>query len=75
MVCLQVSHEELRYEMKRSIFCPIIPGDTQSSRRLTEVMLSGCIPVFLGPPWHSMPLAKELHYQDFALFFSVDSLA
>ena len=43
-------------EMLDSRFCLVLVGDTQSSRRRTEVMLTGCIPVFVGPPWHALPL-------------------
>ncbi len=41
------------------------------SRRLTEAVLHGCIPVFIGPPWHSQPFVQELDYSLFSLFFHV----
>ncbi len=44
------------------------------SRRLTEAVLHGCIPVFIGPPWHSQPFVPELDYSLFSLFFSVKNL-
>ena len=46
------AHEDLRHNMQRSVFCLVLQGDTASSRRLTETVLAGCIPVFLGPPTH-----------------------
>ena len=56
----QVPYGEVLLEMRRSVFCFVLPGDTASSRRLTDAMLSGCIPVFLGAPWHAMPFAGEV---------------
>ena len=60
--------------MQRSTFCLLPPGETASSRRLTDVVLSGCIPVFIGPPWHAMPLARHLNYTAFAVFVNVHSM-
>ncbi len=51
-------HRQLLENMTHSIFCLIIPGNSQSSQRLTEAFLTGCIPVFVGPPWHSLPLTQ-----------------
>merc|ERR1719221_2145774 len=34
--------------MSDSKFCLVIEGDTPSSRRLFDAMLSGCIPVIIG---------------------------
>lgn len=34
-------------------------------------MLYGCIPVFIGPPWHSLPFFQELEYPTFSLFYHV----
>ena len=69
---MQVPYQQLMSEMKQSVFCFLLPGDTTSSRRLSDIMISGCIPVFLGKPWHSMPFASTLNYKDFALFFQLD---
>ncbi len=71
-LCLQDNHHALQGVMQRSLFCLVIPGDTASSRRLTETVLAGCIPVFVGPPWHSMPLAFRLDYSRFALFIELE---
>ena len=46
--------------MADSAFCLILPGNSQSSQRLTEAFLTGCIPVFIGPPWHSLPLTQKV---------------
>lgn len=73
-VLVQDNHDALRGVMQRSLFCLVIPGDTASSRRLTEIVLAGCIPVFVGPPWHSMPLAAWLDYSKFALFVELGQL-
>ncbi len=37
-------------KMRRSVFCLVLPGDAQSTRRLSEIFLAGCVPVFIGPP-------------------------
>ena len=65
------AHAVLAAEMRRSTFCPVVAGDTASSARLTEVVLAGCIPVFIGEPWHSMPLAGDVDYPSFALFLEI----
>lgn len=49
--------------MARSVFCPVPASNTQSSRRLSEAMLTGCIPVFIGEPFHSLPLAADVDYK------------
>lgn len=54
-----------------SRFCLVLPGDSQSSRRLTDVIISGCVPVFVGPPFHTLPFLPLLKYEDMALFFHV----
>jgi hypothetical protein len=69
----QVIYKQLMQELLQSTFCFVLPGDTASSRRLSDIMLAGCIPVFLGKPWHSMPFAEDLPYADFALFFQLDA--
>ncbi|KAL4442429.1 hypothetical protein ABPG77_005013 [Micractinium sp. CCAP 211/92] len=66
-----MAHDRLTAAMSRSVFCPILPSNTQSSRRLTEAMLTGCIPVFVGEPFHTLPLAADVDYKSFALFVNV----
>ena len=69
----QVSYSQVMLQMRRTVFCFLLPGDTPSSRRLSDIMIAGCIPVFLGAPWHAMPFADEIQYADFALFFRLDA--
>ncbi len=61
-------YEDLMVAMQRATFCLMPPGETASSRRLTDAVLAGCLPVFIGPPWHEMPLAGPLNYSAFAVF-------
>ena len=60
-------------ELQGSRFCLVLPGDTPSSSRLSEIMLAGCIPVFAGPPWVLLPLLPAVPYQRVALFFRMSS--
>jgi len=46
--------------MRSATFCPAFPGDAASTRRLSEMFLAGCIPVFVGPPYHSMPFSETM---------------
>jgi len=41
--------------IKNSQYCLVLAGDTPSSRRLFDAMISGCIPIFIGRKY-SMPL-------------------
>jgi len=54
--------------LHESIFCLVLAGDSPSSRRLSEVILNGCVPVFIGPPWHTLPLRHIVPYHDFSVF-------
>ena len=47
--------------MQNSQFCLILQGDTPSSRRLFDAIVSGCIPVFTGPKY-SMPFENLIPY-------------
>ena len=55
----QTTHEKQMELYLTSRFCLMLPGDSQTSRRLPEAVMAGCVPVFLGPPFHSMPLANQ----------------
>ena len=59
--------------MTSTLFCLVLPGDSASARRTSEIFMAGCIPVFLGPPYGSMPLAGEggIDYKASSLFFNV----
>ena len=66
-------HSQLLLEMASSTFCLVIAGDTPSSRRLSEIIATGCIPVFAGQPWHTLPLSTAVNYSAFALFVRFSS--
>lgn len=66
-----ISHRESEERLARSVYCPVLAGDTQASARLTEVVLAGCLPVFVGPPWHTMPLIDEIDYRTFGTFIRI----
>lgn len=69
-----VPHAEAWEAMRSSLFCPVIAGDTQSSMRLSEIILAGCIPVFFGPPFHTLPLADVITYSEFSVFIYLSPL-
>jgi Exostosin family len=69
------SHSQLLATLFRSVFCPVIPGDSQTSQHLTERYIAGCIPVFVGPPYHTMPFEKEVDYASSAVFLNVTDSA
>ena len=64
-------HSEVMQGYRRSRFCPIVSSNVQSSRRLGEVVLSGCIPVFIGPPFHSLPLQLDVDYKAMGIFINI----
>jgi len=66
-----VPHAQLMEIYRHTTFCPIIPSNVQSSRRLTEVILSGCIPVFMGPPFHTLPLGDHVDWEAAAVFLDI----
>lgn len=64
-------HLEVMQGYRRSRFCPVLPSNVQSSRRLSEVILSGCIPVFIGPPFHTLPLQLDVDYKSMGIFINI----
>ena len=46
---------ELLRDMAQAQFCLVMPGNGQSSGHLADAFFAGCIPVFLGPPFHTLP--------------------
>lgn len=34
-------------------------------------MMAGCLPVFLGPPYHTMTFHQEVDYKAIGLFYNV----
>lgn len=69
-----VAYTKLQGLLAQSRFCPVLAGDTPSSRRLTDVILAGCIPVFIGPAWHAFPMLPYVKYEDFSVFIRVKEL-
>ncbi len=66
----QLSHAEAMNKYQTSTFCLVLAGDAPSSRRATEVILHGCLPVYVGPPfnrwavwmsWHAGIAYNSLH--------------
>ena len=47
---------DLLADMANSQFCLVMPGNVQSSGHLADAFFTGCIPVFLGPPFHTLPI-------------------
>lgn len=78
--CLEdeVGHAELLEvaasygEMRHAIFCLMLPGQDQATSAVAEAFLSGCIPVFVGRPWHAIPFAHTVAYNTSAFFFKVE---
>ncbi len=62
---------EIIHSMRRSTFCPVLASGTQASRALPSAALTGCIPVFFGPPFHALPFAGDIDYRNIAVFFNI----
>ena len=59
-------------KMRSSRYCGILPAaDRQSTIELPLAIQSGCIPVFLGPPFHSMQMVPDLDYSKMAVFVNL----
>lgn len=58
--------------MRSSRYCGILPAaDRQTTIELPLAIHAGCIPVFLGPPFHSMPMALDVEYSKIAVFIHI----
>lgn len=57
--------------MRSSKFCLHPAGDTPSSCRLFDAIVSHCVPVIISDHIE-LPFESELDYSEFSLFFSVD---
>ncbi|KAL6771373.1 hypothetical protein ACKKBG_A26110 [Auxenochlorella protothecoides x Auxenochlorella symbiontica] len=64
-------HAEVLARMRDSRFCLVLAGDKPSSRRGSEAALSGCVPVLVGPPWHTVALADDIDHGASSVFISV----
>ena len=62
------SKASYRALLASSTFCLVLRGDTESTRKFTEAILSGCIPVLIAdmPEW---PFAARLDYRKFSFEF------
>jgi hypothetical protein len=67
----RLRHPALMAAYRRATFCPVVPSNAQSSRRLSEAVLSGCVPVFLGPPFHTLPLAQDIDWPAVGVFINI----
>ena len=65
------SHVQVLEIMQTATFCLVLPGDSASSRRTSEIFMSGCIPVFIGPPYATMPFGDAVDYKAAAFFFNI----
>eukprot|EP00249_Psilotum_nudum_P019369 c27219_g1_i1 orf=66-1415(+) len=55
--------------MRKSLFCLHPAGDTPSSCRLFDAIVSHCVPVIVSD-YIELPFEEEIDYKEFCLFFS-----
>ena len=62
------SKDEYRSLLANSTFCLVMRGDNENTRKFTEAILAGCIPVLIAdmPSW---PFARRLDYRSFSYEF------
>ena len=62
------SKASYRAALAASSLCLVLRGDTESTRKLSEAMLAGCVPVLIAdmPAW---PFARRLDYSKFSFEF------
>lgn len=53
--------------MANAQFCLVMPGNVQSSGHLADAFFTGCIPVFLGPPFHTLPIPHMVSFKAYLL--------
>ncbi|PSC70522.1 putative arabinosyltransferase ARAD1 [Micractinium conductrix] len=70
-----MDHKEVVRQYQSSVFCLVPPGDTPSSRRATEVIVHGCLPVFLGSPFNNQPLSSVVDFSEFSLVVRVSDIS
>jgi len=58
--------------MRESTFCLVPEGDTSSSRRLFDAMISGCIPIFVGVEF-VRPFEHLIPYDQFSYRLDLDN--
>ena len=52
-------------------FCLTLAGDASSSRRVVEAIVYGCVPVFIGPPFHAEVVPDLVDFATFGITFSL----
>lgn len=50
-------------------FCLVLVGDASSSRRIIEAIKYGCVPVFIGPPYHAEVLPNNVDLAQLGVTF------
>ena len=57
-----------RQLMRNATYCLVVRGDTHSTRKFSEAILAGCVPVLIAdmPAW---PFARRLRYDEFTFEF------
>ncbi|KAK1392093.1 putative arabinosyltransferase ARAD1 [Heracleum sosnowskyi] len=65
----EVGKAEAQHGMRRSVFCLSPAGDTPSSARLFDAIVSGCIPVIISDELE-LPFEGILDYRKIAVFVS-----
>jgi hypothetical protein len=69
----EFERDEMLQRLANTTFCPVLPGDSPSARRLSEVIAAGCIPLVIGPPYNELPWRSQIDYFKFAIFITIDS--
>lgn len=67
-----VSQDDVITEFYSSQFCLMLPGDAASSRRVVEAIKYGCVPVFVGPPFHAEVLPRHIDFGGLGVVVKVD---
>lgn len=75
VTCALGNHSATMQEILTTNFCLTFSGDGMPSRRISEVIAAGCIPVLIGPPWHIRPLPDYIRWEEFSLFFEMRNAA
>lgn len=58
-----LTQDELLSQLASTKYCLVLPGDSPSARRLSDVIAAGCIPVMIGPPFNELAWAQQLNYR------------
>ena len=50
--------------------CHILRAGKSTSYSVPHVC-AGCVPVFVGPPWHALPFPDQMDYRHAAIFINI----